>query len=392
MQHQPGFAGTLLMMDHAAVMGGAEWSFYDIARHYACSVLLFEDGPLRELLQEAGIPCAVMPAPSLFRRRGSPARVGRKPLLSVQRRSFGRQVSREVDAIDILYTNSLQSFLVGAEAGKLAGVPVVWHLREMLSAGYVDAISRRLCVRLTYQPSVHVIANSRATASDFVQQGGASDRLSVIHNGVEVRVSEGVGIRAECGWDGVPVVGMFARLARWKGHRVLLDSLTQLPNVHAIIAGAPLFESETYAAELRQRTRDLGLSDRVHFAGHRDDVHALMREVDVVVHASVAAEPFGRVIVEAMHLAKPIVASDRGGVQEILTHQETGILVPAGNAGELAKAITKLLADTALANRLGNRAAEEAGKRFTLSAMFAKLDTQFTEIAARGFGMPARNS
>ena len=369
-----------LLLDHAAVLGGAEWSLYDIARHYKSPVLLFEDGPLRDMLRQAHIPCDVVPAPAILRRRGSAIRVGRRLVLSVQLRYLARQISRRTDGVDLLYANSHQSFLAASEAARYTGLPVVWHLREMLSAGYIDAASRRLSVRYSRRPAAHIIANSRATARDFVAAGGASKRLRVIHNGVEVRA--GAHLPGKTGWEGTQVVGMFARLARWKGHKVLLDALALMPTVHAVVAGTPLFESKAYAAELQQYAADLGVSERVHFVGHLQEVHSLMREVDIVVHASTAPEPFGRVIVEAMHLAKPVVASETGGVSEIITHGETGVLVPPGNVARLANAIVALLNDEEERVRLGKRAAAEAASRFTLPAMFARLDACLANIVA----------
>ncbi len=377
-----GVRGTLLMLDHAAVLGGAEWSLYDIARHRPCSVLLFEDGPLRDMLLKEHVPCAVMPAPNLLRRRGSTSRAGCRLLLPMQLRHFARQVSRRARGAGMLYANSLQSFLVAAEAGRHAQVPVIWHLREMLSAPYIDGVGRRLCVRFSRRPAVYIIANSHATARTFVDAGGAPERLSVIHNGVEVHAAAEPAISVR--WNGSPVVGMFARLARWKGHRVLLDALALMPGVHAVIAGAPLFESPAYAAELKQRAAGLDIDERVHFVGHRSDVHALMQSVDIVVHASVAPEPFGRVIVEAMHLAKPVVATDTGGVKELITHGKNGILIPPADASRLASAVMELLNDKNAAAHMGRRGAAVAAARFSLPAMLAKLDARLVSIEEAG--------
>ena len=109
-----------------------------------------------------------------------------------------------------------------------------------------------------------------------------------------------------------PLVGMVGMLARWKGQDVLLrafaDVLQRRPDARCVIAGDEIYVTRGqtgFAAELRQLVRDLHIEHAVALAGYRDDVPALLRALDVVVHTSIEPEPFGRVIAEGMAAAAP---------------------------------------------------------------------------------------
>jgi glycosyltransferase involved in cell wall biosynthesis len=140
-----------------------------------------------------------------------------------------------------------------------------------------------------------------------------------------------------------PLVGVFSRLAAWKGQHIVLQALAKTPGVSCIIAGAALFGEEPYAEKLNRMVADLGLGDRVHFLGQRNDVPRLMRAVDAMIHPSIDPEPFGRTLVEAMLADVPVIATDAGAASDILEAGKAGTLVPPGDADALAAAITKVM-------------------------------------------------
>ena len=382
---KPRFNGRVLMMDHAAVMGGAQHSLYDIARHFSGRALLFENGPLKTRLLEAGVPAAVVRAPAALHRSAADA-----GLFGDMRALPGillaaRRVGRVAKTFDLLYANSLQAFLIAALAGRYARRPVMWHLREMLSADYIAPHRRRLAAALARGERVWIVANSRATAQCFIRAGGKTGQLAIVHNGIDLEpfTSHPAGIRHRLGLDDVPLIGMFGRLARWKGQEVLLNALRLLPEVQALIVGTALFEDPAFPDHLRERAAALGLGGRIHFLGHRGDVPSIMKEVDIVVHASVAPEPFGRVVAEAMLARRPVVATRAGGIPELIEHGRTGLLVSPGDAAEMAGALRALFADGDWARQLGTCAAEVARKKFGLPRMLRRLDEQFAMATGR---------
>jgi glycosyltransferase involved in cell wall biosynthesis len=108
-----------------------------------------------------------------------------------------------------------------------------------------------------------------------------------------------------------------------------------------------------------------------------------MNAVDVVVHASVRPEPFGRVILEAMLLGKPVVAADAGGVPELIQHGETGYLVPPGDPDRLAQCLREILADPETAAAVGERAREWARQKFSLQRHVAEMSAIYDRVVGR---------
>jgi glycosyltransferase involved in cell wall biosynthesis len=177
-------------------------------------------------------------------------------------------------------------------------------------------------------------------------------------------------------------MAVFGRLNAWKGQQIAIDALAQLPpDCHLWIVGAPLFGEQAFEAELRAQAARLGVASRAHFLGFRDDIATLMRAADVVVHASVLPEPFGRVVVEGMLARRPVIATRGGGVTEIIADGENGMLVPPGDAGALARAVTVLRDDPARAAAMAAMGAVHARRAFGVSAMVQGVRAVLDEVA-----------
>lgn len=291
-------------------------------------------------------------------------------------------------AYDWIYANTQKAFVVAALAGALARKPVVWHLRDMLTADHFSPANRRVAIALASRFAHHVIANSQATAQAFTDSGGRPDKTTVVHNGVDpaafdtIRAEDIAQVRADTNARKDYVVAVFGRLTPWKGQHVVLDALEMLaqtpkpsaaqdrPVVLWIVGGA-LFtqEDRDYQAKLKQRVAESALATRVTFMGFCDNVPALMKACDVVVHASIQPEPFGRVLVEGMLAGRPVVASAAGGALEILQHGVTGYLTPPGDAAALAQTLQVLRSDPLTAEQVAHAGKRTAHERFTRDAM-----------------------
>lgn len=191
-------------------------------------------------------------------------------------------------------------------------------------------------------------------------------------------------MRAKFGWQERPVIGIIGRLQEWKGQDVFLRAATQVAALHpeavfAVVGGAVLGWEGDYPVQLRRLADELGIADRVHFAGHQEDVYPWFDACDVVVHASLG-EPFGLVLVEAMALGKPLVATAAGGPTEIIVDGESGLLVPPGDADSMAAAISRVLADDGLRARLATGAPKRA-EVFDERAMTANFAALLDDIA-----------
>jgi glycosyltransferase involved in cell wall biosynthesis len=387
----------VLFLDHKGSLGGSELSLLDIARDNleTSQVVLLTDGPFRERLEEAGVEVEVLPIPKTVSGISRQGGLGRDLLAIPHVLGLARRVAKLSRKYDLLYANSQKALFIGALAGMMARRPVIWHQRGLLTDpartthNYFSGAHRRLAALVSNHLVERVIANSRATAQALVEAGVRADRVRVVHNGIDpspfeaVTAAEVEDLRGELGLEGVPVVGAFGRLTPWKGQHVLLEALTHLPDVHALLVGDAGPEDENYAKALRQQSKDLGLAHRVHFTGFRRDVPQLMHLSDVVVHTSVAPEPFGRVIVEGMLAGRPVVATRGGGVLEIIDDGINGVLVPPGDARALAETLSTLLINPDRARALSKAGHTTALERFSLQAMLDGVSQHLQETVAR---------
>ncbi len=381
----------VLALDHTGVLGGAELSMLDVTAGLGgdVTVRLFADGPFREALQRRGVDVQVLPMGALGGvRKGSLVPSPRALLAAWRLAGDVAREARTARTVRVLYANSEKAFVVAALAAGRCGLPAVWHLRDLLGPPHFSRLNTRGVVTLANWRATRVIANSQATADAFVASGGARDVVRVVHNGIDTAPYDAVTDASahalrECVSPGAAhVMAVFGRLHAWKGQHVAINALAQLPgDCHLWIVGAPLFGEDDFAAGLRAQVERLGLASRVHFLGFRNDVAALMRAADVVVHASTLPEPFGRVLVEGMLARRPVIATAAGGVREILTDGSTGVLVPPGDAAALARAVSALRADPPRAAAIAQAGADHARRAFGVAAMVRGVRAVLDEVA-----------
>ncbi len=269
----------------------------------------------------------------------------------------------------------------GVLAAKLARIPCVCHVRDYESLGPVD---RKLA-----SWAAAFIYISQAVRASHVRAGAPASKGHVVYNGIDVDAFE-VGASREEGrrslglTDGDLAVGLVGRLERWKGHEPFLGAMAlvhqQLPGAKGLIIGNSVPYDPDYAKELSDLCQSLGLADSVHFSGFRPDVARVMSALDVVVLASTSPEPFGRVVVEAMAAARPVVAADAGASREILDSGVQGLLVPPGDEGALADALVQILSDPYSAVAMGQRGREKARARFGVEGYVSGVQRVYEEL------------
>ena len=171
--------------------------------------------------------------------------------------------------------------------------------------------------------------------------------------------------------DGAPTLVLPGRLTSWKGHSVLLEALARLPRRDAVAVFVGSDQGRhRYTARLTREAEVLGVADRVRMVGECDDMPAALLLSDVVVHASTQAEAFGRVVIEAQAMARPVVAADLGGPAETIEHEVTGLRIPPGDPTALAAAIERVLAAPVAARQaMGAAARESVLRHYTVRAM-----------------------
>jgi len=182
-------------------------------------------------------------------------------------------------------------------------------------------------------------------------------------------------------------VGLIGRLSPWKGQHVFLaaaaEVLKEFPNSRYRLIGAALFGEEAYGQTLVAQAAKLGIAQSVDFCGFRADIPEQLAALDLLVHASVTGEPFGQVVIEGMAAGKPVVATNGGGIPEIVVDGETGILVPMGDSAALALAIRLLLADEPLRLEMGRRGRERVMRHFTIEQTARGVQDVYDQMLGR---------
>lgn len=386
----------ILFVDHETRLSGGQRDLVDLVRALGgredVHVALPGDGPLAEALRRHGATVHAMAMASELRTLSRwelsqrPDRALRVTGALVRAASELTELTRSLRP-DVLHTNSMKAHVLGLAATRRASVPLVWHVRDVLPAGWVRHGFNGLG-RLGAQ---QVICLSQAATEPF-RRSRLSDRVVVVHNGIRpapCTLEEIDRVRRELGaGDGELLVGIVGQIARWKGQDVFVEAAARLterfPSARFTVVGEPLFAANeaAFAREIRARASALGLDGRMSWPGYVDPIEPVMGALDVLVHASRLPEPFGRVIVEAMAAGTPVVASRAGAGPELVA-PGTGDLVDPGDPDALAASLATLLADDHARGRIG-RAARDHAARFDISATAAKVRRVWDDVTVGG--------
>jgi glycosyltransferase involved in cell wall biosynthesis len=297
-----------------------------------------------------------------------------------------RRLIRE-ERPEIVHTHTSKAGFLGRLAARLEHVPHIVHAPHgHVFGGYFSPATTRLFIgleRLAARWTDRIVTLTDAEAEQHLVLGiGRRAQFVTIPSGVDLdNIASAVPVHlAPHG----PVIGTVGRLTSIKGHQHLIDAVPEIlrrcPAAHVVLVG----DGELRQA-LAERTHRLGVDSRVIFTGYREDIPALIAGMDVFVLPSLN-EGMGRVLVMAMALGKPIVASRVGGVPELLGQGEAGLLVPPADPRALADAICTLLVDPVRAKTLG-----EAGRRrapaYSANAMVQALARLYREVLADKAGI-----
>ena len=237
-----------------------------------------------------------------------------------------------------------------------------------------------------------VIAISHFVAGIVAGRYGVDpSRIRIVPRGVDPKIfdPDAVGrdrmARLARGWrlpDGRVTIMLPGRLTRWKGQAVLIEALARMDHAEAcvVLVGADQGRHR-YAAELVALAERLGVAERVRLVGHCEDMPAALMLSDVVVNASTAPEGFGRVVIEAQAMARPVVGTDHGGAAETILHGVTGWRVPPGDAAALADCLDRILSQSEEERAaMGQRARASVKAQYTTAMMQAATIEVYREV------------
>ncbi len=220
--------------------------------------------------------------------------------------------------------------------------------------------------------------------------GVPEDKMGVVYAPFEFptpSITASVAVRESLSLNGRHrLIVNVGRIVPWKGQDVFLRAFASVASAHpeaqAVVVGSAgdKREGQAFELELRKLASDLDLCQRVTFTGHRDDVEDIMSAAEVVVHSSSEAEPLGRVIMEAIALQKPVIATGAGGVPEMVQDGKTGSLVPPGDATAMARALDRVLREPGRAAQMATRARREAESRFGAVRFVRTVESEYRRV------------
>ncbi len=334
-------------------------------------------GPLHE-----GYHLALARLPGWRRSAATAAAVLRLAAAYPGQRRLLRQLCAEFRP-DVLHFNGFGLIAAGAAARGL-GIPQVWHVRAMFGPGVWGRWAGRTIPRL---------ADAVATISEGVaaQLDPACGNLHLVYDGFDLTrfapSISGEGVRAAWGIPpSAPCVGFVGRLLAAKGVFDLLEAapaiLSTAPDAHFLLVGGG---SEVVETQLRERIRALGLQERLHLTGQCSDVPELLAAMDVFVQPS-WSEGLGRVVVEAMAMGKPVVATRLAGVQGVLIQGRNASLVEPQRPDEIARAALDFLREPKQARACGQQARQDALERFSLQAYGERMTALYDDLCQKKRG------
>jgi glycosyltransferase involved in cell wall biosynthesis len=295
-----------------------------------------------------------------------------------------RMLGRRLASVDIVHVHRSKEHWLAALANRLSSNPrPLIRTRHIVQAIRPHALNRWLYARATNL----VVTVTEAIRRQCVGAGLApADRVVTLPGGADGERFRPAGdgpLRRELGVpEGVPLVGLLSGFRVMKGHATVVDAAESLAGsgrvFHLVFVGSGPIE-----AIVRERVSRAGLTDRVSFLGFVDDPARLVRSLDIALYPPLESDGMSRVLFECMASGRAVIASRVGAAAEVLSDGETALLVPGGDAPELARALERLLGDAALRRGLGQRAAALAHERYTSARVAERLVAHYQRLTAR---------
>ncbi len=289
--------------------------------------------------------------------------------------------------IQVIHTNSYVPGNYARLAAALLRVPVTvdhWHGFTRFNR------KRRIICRLLGRFTDLSLTVSQGVKDYLIEICGLNPaKVRVLPNGVDLaRLGQHrprTVVRRELGLSATtPLVGLLARLDHWgKGHREFFTALAGLKErypVEALVIGGGRREEE-----MRQLAVEMGLTGRVHFLGQRQDIPDLLAALDIFVLPS-HSEGVSLALLEAMAAGLPVIAAAVGGLPEVVTDGENGLLIPPKNPEALAAALARVLAEPDLARQLGEAARRQVEEKFSLDRLGREINEIYAELSGKTRG------
>jgi glycosyltransferase involved in cell wall biosynthesis len=365
-------------------------------------VVFHEDNDLIPTFREHGVETKVIQKeqPFAFLGRGSPVSGRFRAILlpvvvvrkivnmlrflvvgSARRARFLRR-----NNIDLLHLNNSvtrnHDWMIGAI---LSRTRCITHERGIND--HYSTLSKSLAKRLDA-----IICISNAVRDSLIRGGVSTNSAHTIYNGIDPdilrarRTPEDIRHQYDVE-SSARLIGVIGNIKRWKGQETLVHAmptiLKEFPTVVCLLIGDIAPSDMEYGRLIHQQVEHLGLNDNVIVTGYTNDVASHISALEVVIHTSIDPEPFGRVLIEAMSMKKPLIGARAGAVPEIISEEETGLTFTPGDSADLADKIMLMLRERDAANSMGRRGYARLMRNFHISENAARTQQLYTRLLDR---------
>jgi len=357
------------------------YSIDALSEEFQFTVILPEEGPLVTELDKRGVEVLVMPLGILRRKyfnlKGIASRI------SIWYRSL-KQLKRVVRDRNprIIYSNTT-AVLIGAFLAKSTGITHVWHIHEVITK---PRVLFRVIATLVNRCSDRVIVVSNSVY-EYWKPFVSPTKLDRIYNGISRQETTDNGsIKKDLGLHSDDLLlGTIGRIHPIKGIDYFIEIAEHLKRdfnqLKFIIVGDAFPGYEYLYYEMSNQIKAKKLDDSIHYLGYRTDIPDILEEMDMFILPSTGHDSFPTVILEAMSMAVPVVATDLGGAPEMIVDGETGLLIKTGNASKAADRISSLIKDSELRKRIGKSGQIRQEKHFSRRSFDQNINDLFNKLA-----------
>lgn len=388
----PSFEGRILFLMQESRMAGIEYNSLELACELRKSqgtevtFLCPKKGTLTNLLDQEGFTYDILPRPTFL---STSSRVGSRYLFNPFTTFYDlvlffplifrihRWLKRNRPSLVV--TKGLLANFYGGLGARLARVPVLWDMQEIVSGRKAFGLMRWFLNQAAFWIPAHITAAAEAIRAQFSRV--VQEKITVIPNGISLEHFhphvDPMPFRKELGIGReIPLVGHVARYTYWKGQMEFVQAAAEVarakPEARFVLVGAPVFENDVYERQVKKLAQDLKLEKQIFFIGYRADLEQVLAALDIYVHSSIEPEGCPLTLICAMAMEKAVIATSVPGNSEVVQEGINGLLVEPGNPSALAGAITHLLSAPGERNVFGKAARLRVVEKFSLDQFAAK--------------------
>lgn len=386
----------IVYLNHSGKVSGAEISLLTFFKGFKGRkeiepiLVCPAEGALKERAQSMGLPVVNI--------ESFEAGFTRNPLFflayGVNLLRIGKKFASIVkeNKADLIDANSVRAGLVASVSTLFHKIPILVHVRDCVPRNKIGILTRRIITRRASK----IVANSSYVAHNFALDGSMFRKIEVIYNPLDLstfdpdKVDSSQFKKMFKVNDSYPLLGVVGQISPWKGLvdviRAMPKVLSSFPEARLLVVGEPKFDTVSarydnvaYLKELKSLVGELNLKKEVIFTGERSDIPEVMKAIDLLILAS-WEEPFGRTLIEAMAMEKPVISTNLGGPIEIVEDGVTGVLVPPKNPKMIAQAVVQLALKSKKSKEMGRRGRKEVEQRFNTDAYVTRMFAIYEKI------------